>query len=126
MTLVHNPSAEIYMYMHILSCVMYDFRQYKIVRFLVFFWSPPLPLCLSVLTIFPLLSWNLSLYFLSLFHITCIFLFPLKLCFTWSLYTYLVSVVMPCCLLAPEDLELGTEDSRKYVVFVFLDLGYIT
>lgn len=51
-------------------------------------------------------------------------LFLLSSHFPRSLYTVLVSVPVPSCVLTSEDLEGGTAD--KHVAFVSLGLGYCT
>lgn len=57
----------------------------------------------------------------STFPFPCIPLFS-SLHFPWSLYTVLVSVVVPCCILTSEHLEVGTSDGREHVMFVSLVL----
>ena len=41
-------------------------------------------------------------------------------------YSSLVSVITPCCTFISENLELRTVDKIEHVVFVFLDLDYVT
>lgn len=40
-------------------------------------------------------------------------------------FIFLVSAITLCYLLTSEDLELGTVNERKHVVFVFLSLSYL-
>lgn len=35
-------------------------------------------------------------------------------------------VATPCCILTPDDLELGNSHEREAGVFVFLVMGYLT
>lgn len=64
---------------------------------------------------------------LSVFHIilpiSCKFLLKLPVPYLLSLYTFLVSVDSPCCMLPFKDLEVETKDERENMALVFWGLG---
>lgn len=43
----------------------------------------------------------------------------------WLLYTFLVSVVSPCCIFTSENLEFGTTDETLMLVFLVLAISFI-
>lgn len=69
-------------------------------------------------------SWSHLLFCISP-HPTILFSSPFHL---WSLYVFLISVLILCCIFISEDLEQGNTGGWEYIVFIFLKfrLSYST